>query len=98
MRNDISKTQKEQIPSERGRAAEVNTSIKSLISSYFNEISFDETEDYFNDLVQAFICPDPELVFKPCHTANTLNAIRRVSNLLRKLELLNDQVKGGASC
>lgn len=98
MRTTISKTQVEQIPSERGKAAEVNTSIKFLLSSYFSEISFDETEDYFNDLVQAFICPDPDVNFTPSYTANTLNAVRRVSNLLRKLEELNNQVKGGASC
>jgi hypothetical protein len=98
MQNNIRKTQNAQIPSKEGRAAEANTSINTLLDSFFNETTFDETEDYFSDLVQAFICPDPNVNFTPSYTANTLNAVRRVSTLLRKLEALNNHVKGGAPC
>jgi hypothetical protein len=90
--------QNQQIPSEQGRAVEATASIKSLLESFFNETCFDEIEDYFSDLTQVFICSDEAHEFKRDYLANTVYSIRRVSNLLRKLEALNNQVKGGASC
>jgi hypothetical protein len=97
MRNDISKNQNQQIPLEQGRAVEANASFKSLLDSFFDETTFDGVEDVLFDLMHEFLCPnDNEKTQR--YISDTLYDVRRISNLIRKLELAHNQWKGGSSC
>lgn len=97
MQTNKSKNQNKQIPSEQGRAAEENASIKSFLDTFFNETSFDEVEDVLFDLTQTFLFPN-ELEKTPGYLSNTIYDIRRISNLIRKLEVCHKELEGGASC
>lgn len=97
MRSTKSKNKKKQIPSMKGRAAEATASIQNLIKTYFREISFDATEEILCDLTQVFLNPEPS-EWRSTYTADVVFSVRRITNLLRKLEVLNNQMKGGSSC
>ncbi len=90
-------TQNMQIPSMQGRAAEVTASINPLLESFFDASSFDDNEALLADILQAYISPDPDAVRSNEQIANTVHAVRAITNLLRKLEVLNNQMEGGSN-
>jgi hypothetical protein len=98
MRNNISKTENKQIPSKQGVADETNTKLLELVAAFFGEATYDDAEEVFSDLVQVYVDPDPRIKPTGSTLANTLYSIRRISNMLRKLEMINRQLKGGVSC
>jgi len=99
MRNDICKKQKNQFPSLQGGAAEVFTSqINPILNNFFDSSSFEDNEQILADILQAYISPDQDSVMSNEKIANTVHAVRSSNNLLRVLESLNNQLKGGAIC
>jgi hypothetical protein len=98
MQTNNRENQNEQIPSEQGRAAEATASLNNLLNSFFENTSFDDSEDILCDLVQMYIYPDQDSLPTRSHLSNVIYGVRNIINLLRKLEAANDQLKGGASC
>jgi hypothetical protein len=77
-----------------GNVPEINI----LVNDFFENTSFDDSEDILSDLIQMYVNPDPSNSCTPSHLSNLIYGVRNITNLLRKLEYLNNQVKGGVSC
>ena len=99
MRSTKSKKQKVQIPLKQGRAAEaIASTLSPLLNNFFDSSSFDDNEVLLAELLQSYISPDPNSILSNERIANTVHAVRNINNLLRALEALNSQVKGGSLC
>jgi hypothetical protein len=70
----------------------------TLLDSFFDKSSFENSEEILSDLLQMYINPDPSSTCSEKHLSNVVYAVRNITNLLRKLESVNNQVKGGAPC
>jgi hypothetical protein len=72
--------------------------IDSLLETYFDQISFEDSEAVLSDLVQSFLYPQPDERGSDIYVANTVYSVRRITNLLRKLEIIHTSKKGDVSC
>lgn len=92
MQNTKSKNQNEQLHSIGGRTVEITT----LLESLFDSTSPDNIENTLFTMFDRCINPIGE--YSGPEASNDLFAIREIVDLVRKLEIINNQLQGGESC